>query len=197
MKIIGLSGYARSGKDTVAEILVQQHGFERRAFADPLYEGLRLLNPIVGYVDERAPAGAQPDYHRLADLVEWHGWEALKSKVPDLRPLLQRLGTEVGRNLLGQNIWVEAATRNLNPEGKYVFTDCRFENEAAAVLARDGLVVRVRRPGYGPANNHISETGMDDWPFDVVIDNDRDLEHLADEVAGVLLSFDARSPVQA
>ena len=47
--IIGISGYARSGKDSVANILVQDFGFERRAFADKLREALYALNPIIAY----------------------------------------------------------------------------------------------------------------------------------------------------
>lgn len=186
MKVLGLSGYARSGKDTAAQILVDQFGYERRAFADILRQGLYALNPMLAYKGE---------YFPLAELVDWHGWEDLKVHAPQIRELLQRLGTEVGRNLLGPDVWVEAAFRDLDPDGSYVFTDCRFLNEARAVVVNGGKVVRIRRPGFGPANSHISEVGLDDWDFDAVIDNDRDLEYLADEVAGVLLGFDVLAGV--
>jgi dephospho-CoA kinase len=45
--IVGISGYARSGKDEAAKALVEM-GFERRAFADKLREFLLALNPMVG-----------------------------------------------------------------------------------------------------------------------------------------------------
>jgi hypothetical protein len=56
--IIGLSGYARSGKDTVAELLVLNYGFKRMAFADGIRESLIALNPILH------------DGHRLNEIVQ-------------------------------------------------------------------------------------------------------------------------------
>jgi dephospho-CoA kinase len=46
--IIGLIGYAQSGKDTVANMLVDKFDFERRAFADRIREILYEMNPMVG-----------------------------------------------------------------------------------------------------------------------------------------------------
>jgi dephospho-CoA kinase len=81
--IIGLSGYARSGKDTVAELLVLNYGFKRMAFADGIREALSALNPILH------------DGMRLNEVVKEYGWELAKSK-DEVRRLLQVLGTEVG-----------------------------------------------------------------------------------------------------
>lgn len=177
MKVIGVNGYARSGKDTIADILVEQCGFKRMAFADKLREAAYVLNPYVidatGY--EHAP---------LAWVIDHHGWNGYKDSVwgEDVRGILQRLGTEVGRNILGQNIWVDAILNDLDDDGKYVFTDCRFANEAEAVTELWGHVWRVDRPGVGPANDHISEIGIDDWNFDVRINNAGSIQDLADKV---------------
>lgn len=181
MRIIGLSGYARVGKDSVAAILFG-HGYQRKAFADPLYHALTLLNPHLKYKNE---------YFPLQDLIAWHGWDNIKEFAPQARELLQRLGTEVGRNTLGEDIWVNTAMNWLNPDGRYVFTDVRFPNEAKAILARGGFVVRIDRPGFGPANSHISEVGLNDWPCDGHIVNSGTLADLAVQVEGVLLSLDS------
>lgn len=181
-KIIGLSGYARSGKDTVADILVRDHGFTKLSFAQPMRDALYALNPIVGL---RLDTDA-----RVQDVIAEHGWDGYKESRygNEIRELLQRLGTEVGREMFGEAFWVMAAEgvmlNMLNDGKKVVFTDVRFINEAEMIDEyNDGQVWRVRRPGVFPANEHASETSMDDWDFESYIDNNGSLEDLADMVA--------------
>jgi hypothetical protein len=180
VKVVGVNGYARTGKDTVAAILVEQYGFQRLAFADKLREAAYELNPIV-FMDQGWQSGAV----YLQDVIDEYGWDGYKETLhgPEIRRILQRMGTEVGRNILGENIWVLAVLNNLENNGKYVFTDCRFENEAEAVTNLWGQVWRIDRPGVGPANDHISEIGLDDWNFDVRINNAGSIEDLAEKVA--------------
>lgn len=161
--VIGLAGYAQVGKDTVANLLVEDYGFERLAFADALRDMLYALDPMIPHHHN---TNEQYAYSRLAALVDAYGWDEVKVRFPEVRALLQRLGTEAGREVLGQNIWVRTAMANVKPGGRYVFTDCRFPNEAEAVKAAGGSIVRVSRTGYAPVNAHPSETALDDWPFD-------------------------------
>ena len=58
-------------------------------------------------------------------------------------------------------------------------TDVRFPNEAQRIKDLGGVVWRVKRPGVGPANYHESETALDDWPFDAVLENDGNLVDLS------------------
>lgn len=165
--IIGLSGYARSGKDTTAGILVAHYGFERRAFADVLREAVYRLNPQL------------TETVRVRDVVDEYGWEVAKSN-PEVRRLLQVMGTEVGRAMLGEDVWVRRAMKSL--PAKTVFTDMRFPNEANAIRKRGGLVWRVNRPKFVAVNGHVSETALDSYTFDAVINNAGDLEFLAEQV---------------
>lgn len=193
MQIIGLSGYARSGKDTAAEVLVEQFGFTRVAFADKLREVLYELNPIVdflgrevavedGYIDNEilnaAPVTGGIHPIGVKDVINRFGWDGYKETKwsKEIRRLLQRLGTEAGRQTLWDSIWVDAALTGLPEDAKVVVTDCRFVNEAQAIKDRAGIVVRVERAGVGPANNHPSETSLDDWDFDYTLPNVHDLE---------------------
>lgn len=175
--IIGLSGYARSGKDTVADILVHDAGFIRVAFADKLREALYALNPLVTHDKGMNKLLFVTD---LQTVIDEHGWDGVKSTPygPEVRRLLQRMGTEAGRNVLGDNIWVDAVINSLDPNKIYVATDCRFINEAQAV----DQVWRVTRPGVEPANDHISEVGLDTWPFDRIVYNDGSLFDLREKV---------------
>lgn len=180
--IIGLSGYARSGKDEAAKVMVEEFGFTRVAFADKLRESLYELNPIVKIL--RSWDGKTEGYRNvyLQEVIDEFGWDGYKETPfgSEIRRLLQRLGTEAGRNVLGQNVWVNAALgtkledRHYKP--KIVVTDCRFPNEAQAIVDRGGEIWRVTRWGIKKANDHPSETSLDDWPFDRIIINDSTLE---------------------
>lgn len=157
--LVGLSGYARSGKDTAAAAL-SDLGFERRAFADTVKTSLYRLNPLVPDGDE---------YGRLSTVVDDEGWDRAKNRT-EVRALLQRLGTQAGRMVLGDDIWVDTALRDL-PE-RAVFTDVRYQNEADTIRSRHGIVIRIERPGVGPVNGHSSESGLEGFRFDAVIQND-------------------------
>lgn len=163
--IIGLSGYARAGKDTVADILCSRYGFTRVAFADKVRELAQDIDPIL---DNNGT--------RLHSYLKWHGWEDSKAH-PEVRHFLQTLGVAV-RNTLGPFAWVQAAM-NDRPPSPVVFSDVRFPNEADAILLKGGEVWRVTRPGTGPVNHHISESAMDDYPTIARhINNDGTLEDL-------------------
>jgi hypothetical protein len=198
--IIGLSGYARSGKDEAAKVLVEKHGFTRVAFADKLREVLYALNPVVvANIKYHGPVPVDeytgPVYMRLQEIIDVYGWEHYKSSPfsQDVRYLLQRLGTEAGRQTLWDSIWVDAAFAGVDSD-KIVVTDVRFPNEAQAIWDRGGYNVRVERYGVGPAVGadgtvHPSETSLDDWYFDYHLFNHDGLEeyHAAvDELVGVL-----------
>lgn len=173
--IIGLAGYARSGKDEAAKAL-QEIGFQRLAFADILREFLYKLNPWVISTEHNVKHIWQTT-RTLQGVIDYYGWDGYKDTLyaPQIRAYLQRLGTECGRELLGENIWVNATLRGYDD---IVVTDVRFPNEAQAIEDRDGRVVRIVRPGVGPANEHVSETAMDDWDCYVTINNDGTIEDL-------------------
>jgi len=159
VQVIGLSGYARTGKDTIAAILVEQHGYQRIAFADQLRELTLRIDPYV------TTAGT-----RLSTVIGQYGWERAKDTFPEVRRLLQVTGVSV-RDVVDEEAWVEALQRRLRPDRNYVIPDVRFPNELMAVRQMDGLTVRVTRPGYGPVNDHVSETALDDYTFDMTVDN--------------------------
>lgn len=167
--IIGLSGYAQSGKDTVAEMLCLNYGFKRISFALPMRDAIYTLNPLV---DGRS---------RIADVIEEYGWDVAKAN-PEVRRLLQVFGTEVGREIFGQNFWVEQAFKRAKEYERVVFSDVRFPNEAQAIVDNGGQVWRVQRENHKPVNAHSSETAMDNWRFDDLILNAGSLNDLFDEV---------------
>lgn len=185
MRITGLCGFSGVGKDTVAEILVRHHNFIRIGLADPLREMLWALNPIV------AAEGL-----RVREIVETLGWDQAKRTHAEIRQLLQRMGTEAGRKILGEDIWIQTAHERIpfnavkNHNLGVVIPDVRFPNEAQWIHDIGGKVVRITRPGYGPVNSHISDAGIPedliDWTIDNGIDTSYDPEHIRAEVNRML-----------
>lgn len=183
MSLIGLAGVARSGKDTVANFLVEHHGFTRMAFADAVREMLYRVDPLIEIPidDETLYIG------RVAEYVDGFGWEAAKA-LPEVRRLLQRLGTDAGRAVLGEDVWVDALFGSARI-GRLVISDCRFANEVKAIRQEGGFVLRVERPGVGPVNAHVSERALGDFTPDETIHNDGTLEDLHEEVERVMESL--------
>lgn len=158
--------------------MLTDDGFQRIAFADIMRDFLYRLNPII-------------DYHeswRVKDIIDEVGWDGYKSHPlgNEVRELMQRLGTECGRELLGENIWVDSALKDVHPDKDYIVTDCRFVNEANAIRNRGGKVIRIERPGIGPANGHSSEVSLDSWNFDHVIANDGTIDDLREKLLRVI-----------
>ena len=166
--IIGLSGYARSGKDTVANYLVENYGFTKVAFADPMRDALYALNPKIDY-----------DL-RLQEVIDFWGWEGYKESEhgTEIRELLQRMGTEAGRDQFGQDFWVDQAMKRASHYDKVVLSDVRFPNELEAIRKAEGVSWRVHRDGTLAANRHASETALDDAQFDLHLMNNEDVESL-------------------
>lgn len=178
IKLVGLSGYAGSGKDEAAKGL-DELGFRRVAFADVLRSMAYATDPYVEH-----PFGG---FVRLSEIVDQYGWDFVKNNFPDARRLLQRLGTEGGRSILGENIWVDTLLNSLEHD-KVVVTDVRFLNEMVAIKERGGITVRIVRPGVGPRNNHPSETSLDDVTFDRYLVNDGTIDELVSDMQDIVLA---------
>jgi hypothetical protein len=117
------------------------------------------------------------------------------------RKLLQLLGTEAGRQIIHPNIWINALFADYNAKGfdykgsenkeikgdwiypNWIITDVRFPNEAQAIKDRGGIVIRINRPQLIDRDfEHDSETALDDYEFDYVIENDGSLDELITKI---------------
>lgn len=175
--IIGLTGYAQSGKDTVAKILVENYGYTRVAFADKIREFLYETNPMY---DSFA---GEPAF--VKEKVDRDGWEVAKQS-PHIRRLLQNSGV-AARKIFGEDFWVNEVLKTIDPADNIVITDVRFTNEAEAIklisrfTGAESQVWRIKRIGVDAVNAHVSESQMDDYPVDQIFTNNasiEDLEHM-------------------
>lgn len=191
--LIGIGGLLQHGKDTVADYLVEKHGWVKMGMSDPLNEALLILNPWVkidNYISHPIMRVVQfdPGFYPYQEIYATLGYVRAK-KIPDVRAYLQRLGTEVGRNLLGENIWVNAAEmkiEKLTAEGKNVIlTGVRYPNELALIHRQGGELWWVERPSLVNADSsasHSSENSVTREDFDLVVYNDGTLAELYETV---------------
>lgn len=210
-KLIGVTGFAYSGKDTVGKILCDKHGFTRLAFGDAVKLCAYALNPVIPIevsvpldikklpdprTDIALPVKSEIRMRYLQEIANENGGRedpvaginAVKH-VPEVRRTLQRLGTEVGRNILGEDTWTNVVLRHFYKySADYVITDVRFPNEALAIRTAGGAIWRVKRDVAvekleGDAAQHASETQINNIAYDVEIENNAsldDLERLVD-----------------
>lgn len=213
--IVGLAGFARSGKDEAAKALIAQ-GWERRSFADILRKFVYRMNPMVGISHY-----GQEVF--LCDVIDRYTWDGYKETEwgAEIRRLLQRVGTECGRQLINDSVWIDATlgpdviavvpncttcgnpasphpyrhpVKTMNkyvPESKIVVPDVRFPNEFNEIQNRGGMVIRIVRPGNVAANDHVSEHALADYGdyYDEVIINNGSINALHDKVRSAVAKF--------
>lgn len=182
--VIGLTGLAGSGKDTIAEHLRRLHGYKTVAFADPIRKMIATLADHY-YVEEK--------YLYQREFKE----EPMPGIGLSYRQLAQCIGTEVGR-ALDPDLWVRLATLKSrddwynNPDSsRAVYTDVRFENEAAMVRKAGGQIWRVIRPDAQPVRAHVSEEGAYQIGADRIIMNDSSVENMLWRIDGILNGWTA------
>ena len=180
-KFLALCGWASSGKDTAADAL-ELVGWDRRAFADPLRKLALECDPIIYFDldDEDKWRYGLGEYVSYADLMDSEGYEAAKKSKDEFRSFLQRLGAGA-RLVFGDSFWIDQTTLNLTRNT--VWTDCRYVNEAEAIRSLGGFVVRIERPGTGPANSFEEKShGLIGFEVDAIIQNDGSKEDLHKEI---------------
>lgn len=164
IRVIGVTGPARSGKDTVADMIKDRIGGSRYSFAEPMYAMLAA----AGF-DFKSPEWAVVKEDPIAGI----------GKSP--RQMLQTLGTEWGRNLVCEDLWIKLAEVRLGIMTRMIISDCRFDNEADWIR-QNGIIIRVIRPDVELVNPHESESGITPREGDLTIDNDGDLLTLKKKV---------------
>lgn len=168
--IIGLTGKARSGKDTAANYLAE-NSFEHYWFSKPMKDACRA---IFGWDDRHL-------YGDLKEVVD-----ARFGCSP--RQALQTLGTEWGRDCIGENLWVDIAKDRMTKADNIVISDVRFNNEAQIIREMGGVIVNIARDKAYSINIHSSEEGIEGNLIDIQIINNGTIEQMHKEIEYIFLN---------
>lgn len=170
-KLIGLSGKLGVGKDYIFSHYLKPNG----------YYQVSLAWHFKIWLASRGVATYEELFH---------------TKPPHIRKLLQEEGTERGRDVFGQNIWIDTMFNWMKLYNetwgidKFSSGDIRFVNECEAIKERGGKIYRIVAPDRNrdnsaspEARNHISETNLDDYTnFDGYIYNDYDAKNIPEQL---------------
>ena len=194
--IIGICGFIGSGKDTVADYLVNFHEFRRESFANTLKDAVAA---VFGW-DRTLLEGRTKEAREWREQVD--PWWAERLAMPTLTPrwVLQYWGTEVCRRAFHDDIWIASLENKLRTsKDNVVISDCRFPNEIQSIRDAGGKIVWVQRGelpdwydtaieanlGHNYAVQdlkmrkiHASETAWVGTNFDTIIDNNRSIDDL-------------------
>jgi formylmethanofuran dehydrogenase subunit D len=166
--VIGISGKKFSGKNTLADHLTKNYGYEQIAYADPLKE----IGKIFGFTNEQLYGSKKEEVDNF--------WETSS------RNFLQKVGTDLFRNhsniispKMGQDVWINIVKKKIqeHPNKCFVITDVRFPNEAQLVKDLGGIVIKLQRDS-DYIDNHPSEALIDSLPSDYQFENNGSKEEL-------------------
>ena len=213
--IIGVCGFIGSGKDTIADYLVNFHEFRRESFANTLKDA---VSSVFGW-DRTMLEGRTKEAREWREQVD--PWWAERLAMPTLTPrwVLQYWGTEVCRKAFHDDIWIASLENKLrNSKDHVVISDCRFPNEISSIKNAGGKIVWVRRgelpdwydiavsanQGHNWAFQelkmskiHASETAWVGTDFDHIIDNNGTIDDLYKQTESIVGDQITLSPSNA
>lgn len=199
--IIGIGGKLASGKDAISDHLVDKHGWVKLGMSDALAEALYVLDPWVllptglgwknrftAFVARLFRRTPRPVFERYSKLYDSLGYVRAK-EYDEVRRLLQKLGTEVGRKIIGDSTWTDIVVRRAKDAAKtapgVIITGIRYPNELDMITDElEGELWWVVRPSLQAGANagHSSENSVFESDFDRTIRNDGTLEDLYTKV---------------
>lgn len=166
--IIGFTGRKGSGK-SAASLALQDNGFRLLSFASTIKKMANVLLRDAG-LSESLIIFANNNKEHILPVIG-----------VSYRHLLQTLGTEWGRTLVHENLWIMIGRKMLKKaDGDVVFDDVRFVNEAALIRELGGVIIHIHRPGADAEDAHVSENVT--LPSDHVIVNNGTLADLYRQV---------------
>jgi hypothetical protein len=141
-KIMGIVGFIGSGKGTVGDILAEKYGFRKDSFAGPVKDACSVL---FGW-DRKLLEGDTDESREFRERVDTFWSNALDWPNFTPRVAMQYMGTQAGRDVFGDPLWVSSLLKRFNDsQQNTVVTDVRFPNEIDAIRSAGGHVIWVRR----------------------------------------------------
>lgn len=207
--IVGITGRIGSGKDTIAEYLIANYGYQRMSYASTLKDAVAS----IFHWDREMLEGSTKESREQREKVD--EWWAKRLDIPHLTPrwVLQYFGTDVCRKAFHDDIWIASLENKLAKMGdNVVISDCRFPNELNSLKRLGATTIRVERgekpnwyldalivsmgeqhPMYNVAMTFLKEKGIHaseyssvGLEYDYTVKNDGTLEDLYNRVDSIV-----------
>jgi len=182
--IIGILGKKGSGKDTVADIIIELlPQYKKKAFADNLKKVCSIITniPLENWYNQD-----------LKDFILPNFWPDKKGQLYTYRTLMQTIGTEAIRDVVNDDIWIDGVLdkyrqlRNTNERYDLLISDVRYEKEYVKIIELDGIIIKVVRESIKSDDQHSSEKQVDEIVGDYTIYNNSTIENLKIQINTIL-----------
>lgn len=167
--IIAICGAKRSGKDVLADHLVNHYHYEKIKIAEPLKH---IVNQLFNFTPVQTGEGDEKDELdprwgiTPRQALQFFGTEIMQFKIQELLPNI------------GRKFWISGLTAKLSPDQKYVISDLRFYHEYEELAKHNAYIIKVSRPSNSMCDPHSSEEEYKKIPHDLFITNDADIKSL-------------------
>ena len=138
--IVGFVGFINSGKGTAGDILANSLGFKKESFAKPVKD---VTSAMFGWNRDLLEGDTKEsrEFREAPDVF----WSKVMNRQFTPREAMQKIGTEVGRDIFLDDFWIRHMERRLDPNLNYVITDVRFPNEINFIHYMGGKVFEIQR----------------------------------------------------
>lgn len=170
--LIGLSGKIGSGKDTLASMIRD---------IEPKYYITSFANNLKRVVGIITGTSLENNTSRKGKSIIPEGFDETLGRFQQI------IGEEM-KKIISPDVWIKSVENNRMPYK--IISDVRFPDEVDYIKKSGGLVIRIVRDGSlvddGRARDHISETALDDYDFEYVINNNGTFDDLRNSARKIL-----------
>jgi hypothetical protein len=173
------SSSPQQGKSTISKYLVEKYNYSMLTFASPMKDMITIIFKGLGYSDDKIEAML---YGNLKEVI-------VKELGVTPRHMLVTLGSEWGRGMIDDSMWIKIAMKSLDNTINHVCEDIRLLNEAERLRSKGFKIIRVINPRATLVES-ISEGKLDDYNFDKVLINDGTIEDLQKSVDSMIKEWE-------
>lgn len=182
MKLIGLVGQKRVGKDTFADYLVKNYGYIKMSMAKPLKEACKTIFQLTDKQLNEDKEIPDPRWNNVTPrkILQIVGTQLFRNDLNKYIPELNELENTIW--IHNFNLWYEK-----NKDKKIIIADIRFIDEANMIKSHNGILIKINRGEFNYNDLHESEQELSKINTDYIINNNSDLDTYYNNIKKIFL----------